>query len=278
MIYLAPELQAECANQDVFAWVDSLQGKIYRSLENRKTLRTEINGKGYFVKIHKGVGWREIFKNLFSAKLPVLGASNEWRALNRLRDHNIATMNPVAYGSKGINPATQHSFIITEELPESLSLEDYCADWTTNPPCYTVKLLLLRKSALISKAMHDVGINHRDYYICHLHLENCLAKNFVANERSVLSMIDLHRAQLRDNAPMRWRVKDVGGIYFSALDIGLNARDVLRFIRLYSGKRLKQTLHEDAEFWARVEQRAINLYIEAFAKTPQLPVTFSGGQ
>ena len=41
-------------------------------------------GSHYFAKIHHGVGWREILKNLLHLKLPVLGAENEWRALNLL--------------------------------------------------------------------------------------------------------------------------------------------------------------------------------------------------
>ena len=34
-----------------------------------------------FIKLHYGVGWREIFKNLLLGRWPVLGAKNEWRAL-----------------------------------------------------------------------------------------------------------------------------------------------------------------------------------------------------
>lgn len=273
MIYLTSEIAQACAQQELFAWVDSLQGKVYRSLENRRTLRVEINGKGYFVKIHKGVGWREIFKNIFSGKSPVLGAKNEWLALKRLQRNNIATMTPVAYGMRGFNPAKLESFIITEELPNSISLEDYCMDWPTKPPSYAEKTILLSKAAMTSKAMHEIGINHRDYYICHLHIENSTANDFVAKQNSVLSMIDLHRAQLRKTTPLRWRVKDVGGIYFSALDIGLQAKDIWRFMRLYSGKSLTKTLQEDADFWALVEKRAIDLYYEAFNKAPQLPVS-----
>lgn len=53
--------------------------------EARRTLRIEVAGQGYlFVKIHRGVGWKEILKNLLSLRLPVLGAGNEWRAIARL--------------------------------------------------------------------------------------------------------------------------------------------------------------------------------------------------
>ena len=72
------------AGKDPFVEVEQLQGQVYRELEGRRTLRTEVAGRGYFVKIHRGIGWGEIFKNLSTAKLPVLGARQEWDAIRRL--------------------------------------------------------------------------------------------------------------------------------------------------------------------------------------------------
>ena len=60
--------------KDPFEEVERLQGQVYRELEGRRTLRTEVAGRGYFVKIHRGIGWGEIAKNLLTAKAPVLGA------------------------------------------------------------------------------------------------------------------------------------------------------------------------------------------------------------
>ncbi len=38
------------AGQDAFVAVEQLQGEVYRELEARRTLRTEVAGRGYFVK------------------------------------------------------------------------------------------------------------------------------------------------------------------------------------------------------------------------------------
>ena len=73
------------AGRDPFAEVEKLQGEVFRELEARRTLRTEVDGRGYFVKIHRGIGWGEIFKNLVTAKAPVLGAGLEWAAIQRLQ-------------------------------------------------------------------------------------------------------------------------------------------------------------------------------------------------
>ena len=59
------------AGRDPFVAVEALKGEVFRELEARRTLRTEVEGRGYFVKIHRGIGWGEIVKNLLTAKAPV---------------------------------------------------------------------------------------------------------------------------------------------------------------------------------------------------------------
>ena len=71
-LILAEPFKSLWAGRDPFAEVEGLQGEVYRELEARRTLRTEVDGNGFFVKIHRGIGWGEIFKNLLTAKLPVL--------------------------------------------------------------------------------------------------------------------------------------------------------------------------------------------------------------
>ena len=80
------------AGQDAFVAVEQLQGEVYRELEARRTLRTEVAGRGYFVKIHRGVGWAEIFKNWLTAKAPVLGAEQELKAIEHLHHHDCGRL------------------------------------------------------------------------------------------------------------------------------------------------------------------------------------------
>lgn len=129
--------------RDPFEAVEALQGKVYRELEGRRTLRTEVDGRGYFVKIHRGIGWGEIAKNLLTAKLPVLGARQEWQAIRRLHEAGVATMTAVAYGERGSDPARQHSFIVTEELAPTVDLEVFSQDWRERPPPPRLKLALV---------------------------------------------------------------------------------------------------------------------------------------
>jgi len=256
-LILAEPFKRLWAGRDAFEAVEALQGEVYRELEGRRTLRTEVEGRGYFVKIHRGIGWGEIFKNLLTAKLPVLGAGQEWQAIQRLHEVGVPTMTAVAYGERGDNPAAQHSFIVTEELAPTVSLEDFSIDWVKQPPAPRLKRALIAEVARMTGMMHRAGVNHRDCYICHFLLHTDRA---VTADDFKLSVIDLHRAQTRVKISRRWRDKDLAALYFSALDIGLTRRDKLRFLRGYFQQPLRQILAEEAGLLAWLEGKAQKLY------------------
>ena len=251
-------------NKDPFTESEKLQGEVFRALEARKTLRFTFEGKSYFIKIHRGVGWFEIIENLLRLRLPVLGAANEYFAIKKLETLNIDTMNIVAYGIKGSNPARQQSFIITEDLINTISLEDFCAEWKNQRPNFRLKVSLIRKLAHITRILHQNGVNHRDYYICHFllditHADDLAGGSFDYNKLKI-SLIDLHRAQLREHTPERWVVKDVASLYFSAMDIGLTQRDFYRFMKLYNAASLRDCLTTHRDFWQKVALQGQKLW------------------
>lgn len=260
-LMLAEPFKRLWAQRDPFEAVEALQGEVYRELEGRRTLRTEVEGAGYFVKIHRGIGWGEVFKNLFSAKLPVLGAGQEWRAIQRLHEVGVPTMTAVAYGERGSNPAAQHSFIVTQELAPTVSLEDFSMDWRLRPPPARLKHALIAEVARMTGMMHRAGVNHRDCYICHFLLHT---DQPVTPEHFRLSVIDLHRAQTRTHIPRRWRDKDLAALYFSTFDIGLTSRDKLRFLRVYFQLPLRQVLGQHAALLALLQSKADKLYDRKF--------------
>ncbi len=258
MLLLDPELKSVFSSRkSVFNQIMELHGEVYRALENRRTQRIMLNQKKYFLKQHFGVGWKEIFKNVFQLRLPVVSAKNEWLALQRLNELNIAVPKIVGYGCRGFNPATRRSFLLTQELPPTVSLEDFCKDWKTVPPSFQFKKRLIQEVARIARVMHEHGINHRDFYICHFLLDLDLLRS---HETILLFVIDLHRAQMRSTVPTRWLIKDLAGLYFSSKEIGLTQRDLLRFMREYRNKSLHWILNTERTFWQRVKERGDQLY------------------
>lgn len=237
-------------NKDPFEEVEKLEGIDFRKVKTRRTFRFEVAGKGYFAKVHHGIGWTEILKNLFQFKLPILGAANEFLALEKLHSIGINTMTCAAYGRKGsINPAKQESFLITCELENMTSVEDISNAGTTEQ----IKHILIKKIAQSAGKMHASGVNHRDCYICH-YLVN--ASEITRDSR--VFVIDLHRAQIRTKVPYRYHVKDVAGLHFSSMDSKLSHRDRLRFIAEYC--KHFPACRNDKKFWADVDKTALKLY------------------
>ncbi len=273
-VFLRDDLADAWAGCDPFDAAFALRGELARDVASRQTLRTEIAGRSYYVKRHEGVGWAEILKNWLAGKRPVLGAENEYRAALALAAAGINTLPVAGFGQRGKNPAALQSFLVTDDLSPARSLEEICLHWPERPPPVAAKHALIRRVAQMAAGMHALGINHRDFYICHF-----LLRSSVEDEADLvgapLHLIDLHRAQIRSVVPRRWLVKDLGGLFFSAFDIGLTRRDVLRFVKAYFGKPLRQVLTEQAELLDSGDKRAKALYGKAVERR-QLPRQVAG--
>ena len=87
-----------------------------------------------------------------------------------------------------------------------------------------------------------------------------------------LSLIDLHRAQLRAKTPPRWLEKDLSSLYFSALNVGLTQRDKLRFLRAYFAAPLREIFKNEAPLLAYLVREASRLqarYLRKYAKSDE---------
>ena len=235
-LFLDETLSAQWEKKNAFAQAFALTGESFREVKSRRTIRFELDGKGYFAKLHRGIGWKEIFKDLFQFKKPITDAGNEYRAIRLLESLSVDTMTCAGYGVRGWNPAARESFIITEELTDVISLEDLAKLTGPHAVPYLQRCALIRQLGFMAGTMHRGGLNHRDCYICHF----LLKKDTVNHQVPTLYVIDLHRAQIREQVPYRYLVKDVAGLWFSAMDAGLSKRDLCRFMREYSRATLPE--------------------------------------
>lgn len=254
--------------ENIFDTILFFEGQVVRQREGRRTVFFTLAGQDYVIKAHQGVGWKEIAKNILHLRWPVISAKNEWQALARLGQLGVATAVPVGYGIRGCNPARLQSFVITEALRDTVTLEVFCRSWHQYPPRHgsrlRLKRILIKKIAKIAQQLHSHGINHRDFYLCHFRLQ----LPFEAKEDPPLYLMDLHRAQIRRTTPRRWIIKDVGSLYFSAMEIGLSDRDLLRFIRSYQDQPLRKALQEKQLFWRAVQRRANRLFRKIHKREP----------
>lgn len=227
---------------DLFNAMMQLTGKAFRDVPGRKTMQVTIGGKSYFVKQHFGVGWGEIFKNLVSFKKPILGAMTEVAAIQKLDAIGIPNTPLVAYGQRGCNPATMRSFVLTEDLGNIITAEELSQGWQNKPAEF--KQALIQALAELAKKLHGAGLCHRDFYLCHF----VVKKSEFEQGKLNLHLIDLHR-MLQDQFPNGTAVmKDIAGLFFSALQMGWSTEDLALFKQHY--------LPQPDGFWAQVEARS----------------------
>lgn len=262
MTFLREDVALVWSGRDVLDAAFALQGEVFRDVPGRRTLRVQLGDRHYFVKLHYGVGWREVIKNWLQFKWPVLGAENEFNACQGLAQADIPAPVPAAFASSPGSIAARRSFVLCDELAGYTSLEDVTDSWPEAPPTPLQKHRLLYAVARFARRFHEQGFIHRDFYICHL-LANDAA---LAEERVELAVLDLHRARRFDHVPLRWRKRDLAALLFSSLDLGYTQRDWLRFIRLYTGKPIREALAEQGPLWRAVFARAQKLYREGLRK------------
>lgn len=253
---LRSDLAAAWAGRDPFEAALGQIGTVYRDQDQRRTLRFEAAGRAYFLKVHRGVGWCEIAKNLVRGRVPILGAATELRAVRTLERLGIATLTVAGFGSKGANPARRVSFLVTDALDGCPSLEDVARDWHVCRPAPKDRHALIKAVAAIVAALHAGGVQHRDLYLCHFLLR-------AAADKPRLVVIDLHRARCYRSLPQSARAKDLGALWSSALDRGLGRVDLLRFFACYVGARgaaLRVAIAREAGMLAAARCRARRIH------------------
>lgn len=204
-----------------------LEGMVVKSaVRERLTQRLDLEGVTVYVKKHFFPGIRGILKSFLRFRFP-LGALNEWQALLAFHAHNIPTMTPICAGRKPfLWRIDRESFLLTDDLGDTTRLNDFLKE-NGAVPCrgkmLETKKRILEDLADITRRMHGAGINHRDYYLCHILMDQ--------TER--LYVIDLHRVNVRDKVGKRWMVKDLAALLFSSLEVPVTHGQRLAFYKRY---------------------------------------------
>lgn len=258
--FLDPAFAALLAPEErSFDGMMAIDGQVHRAKEGRRTVSFRRGGRDFFIKQHRGIGWGAILRELVELRKPVLGARDEYAALAALAQAGIGAPVPVAFGQRGGDPARLESFVVTQSLGDAVTLEDLTMGWRAAPPAPRAKWRLIAEVGGIARRMHGIGINHRDFYLCHILKDP-------AGERYYL--LDLHRAQIRPAVPRRWLVKDLAGLLMSALEIGLTRRDRLRFVAAYAGMPWRAAMADNPALWREIDTRALRLKRKLAGRDP----------
>ena len=123
------------------------------------------------------------------------------------------------------------------------------------------KLYLIDSAAKLIRRMHLSGLNHRDLYLCHLHVKEEIDFNNIE-----IYLIDLHRAQIRSSVPLRWIVKDIGGFIHSAIQFNLTERDFYRFMMTYYNCSFRDLITRHKSILRKILDRAFSMYLKPTLK------------
>ncbi len=200
-------------------------GTVVRTIGTRQTRRIvlehELGRPGAatacYLKRHGPLPWREYLKCLLRANWPVRGARPEWRAILKFHAAGIPTMTPIAFGEH-----RGHSLLLTLGLEDSDDLKPLVGNASVG-----ALRTWSQELAGITRRMHDTGLHHQDFYLNHV---------LASRTDGSLRVIDLGRVRKRPHLSLRWIIKDLGQLNYSARTLPCRTR--LRFLRQYLGRPL----------------------------------------
>ena len=208
-------------------------GRVLKRLPARTILKIELPSetslKGFFLKRHKGtLRIAEVIRAL-SSGFSLSWGRKEWEAIQAFQGLGIPTLVPVAAGER-ISWFYQESFLMTEELIGFQSLEQFLRNYFS-PPFSTEKILekraVIKEVSEIAKKMHRAGLNHRDFYCCHIFIRR------TEDGQREWRVLDLQRVDRRRWLRDRWIIKDLAALNYSAPKQIITRTDRLRFLVHY---------------------------------------------
>lgn len=168
-------------------------------------------------------------RRIFSGSPGESMAVRECRCIKRLNQIGISTLQCVAVGQRMLGLTERQSFLITAALND-VSLERYAADilrGDSPPPSPRLRRYIICQLALAARTLHAARCFHRDLYLSHVFLH----RN--ADGSVALRLIDLARMLVKPRQTLRWKIKDLAALDYSAPRPLVTRTDRLRFLLYY---------------------------------------------
>lgn len=205
----------------------------HHAKQGRSTARFRLDGPAgrlaVYLKRHDRLPWMQRLRALVLPGDAATPGAAEWRHLERARGLGIAVPEVVAVGER-IGPRGRlQGFLMLAELVGREALNEALPGLSRTlcrEDFARLKRQIIAEMAAIAATLHNADLFHKDLYLCHFFLDPAPG----ARPGGRLTLIDLHRLGRHRLATARWRVKDLGQLLFSTLDVaGIDDRDRLRF-------------------------------------------------
>ena len=171
-----------------------------------------------YLKRYRPVPIKEKLKNWICGKRAYFDAFHEWKAILAFHKYELPTMVPIAVAKHGHNSCLL-TLGITDYIRASELLPSLCSTQHGN-----LRRTIVKKIAKLAGTMHRMGLAHQDFYLVHLFIRE--------NENYKPYIIDLQRVIMQRRLAMRWRVKDLAQLLFSAAPV-ITKQDIDTFCNSY---------------------------------------------
>ncbi len=155
-------------------------------------------------------------------------ASLEREAIESLAAAGVGVPRIVAFGEEYGPLFERRSFLMTEEIHNSQSLERRLPDCFSDPATPIVlgtRRDFIRRLAEFIQRFHATGRRHRDLYLCHI----------FCSDAGEFHLIDLARAS-RPLLQRRFQIKDLAQLHYSSPARHFSRTDRMRFCLAYVGR------------------------------------------
>ena len=206
---------------------------VKRKISERSTVRFHVPDEGrqtlVYLKRYRYSRISNFLKNCLTFSR-TYSAIHEWRKILEFKASNLPTMTPIAVGVRSLLPFLSESFLLTQGIPQTTTLEKLLGD-NFAPPLdktrWEQKRSLVYKLASLTRKMHEEGFRHQDFYLCHILI------NWSNPDAPLLYIADLHRVIKVKRRAKRWKIKDLAALNYSAPEKIISRANRLRFLKHY---------------------------------------------
>ena len=149
-------------------------------------------------------------------------ATREWKAMWTFMKNDIPAPIPVALGLD-----KDKAFILSKGIKYTYKLDEWSHIYLRKSSIDEhIKRNVIKQIAKIVGKMHRLHLFHQDLYLCHF---LCNSKK----ETLSISLIDLQRVKIKPKFELKWKIKDLAQLFFSAKKFITN-KDIEYFWTNYS--------------------------------------------
>jgi heptose I phosphotransferase len=161
----------------------------------------------------------------------------EWKQAMRLRAGYVPAPEPLASAEHMWGPIERASVVALSQAPGDAFDRVWQSLTRQGAPvtCGLARHDMARRLGQFTAAFHAAGSCHRDLYLCHIFAEIDPAGE-APPRFTVIDLARVFRPRLRR---MRWILKDLSQLDYSAQQIGASRADRLRFLLAYLGLQLR---------------------------------------